>query len=63
MQALLVSQNVEETAFLNLVLQQAGFVIRSSKELERGIEIWVEKPADIVVIAIDDADRTLVKKN
>ena len=62
MQALLVSQNVEETAFLNLVLQQAGFVIRSSKELERGIDIWVEKPADVVVIAIDHADLTFVKK-
>ena len=51
MDVLLFSQYPEETAVLKVILQQAGFIVRSSRGLELAIETWPEKPADMVLIA------------
>ena len=51
MQALLFSEYADEAAVLTVVLQQAGFQVRSIKDLNRAIELWPEQPAELVVIS------------
>lgn len=62
MEVLLFSQYPEETAVLKLILQQAGFVVRSSKGLELAIESWPERPADMVLIAQSEVDPDVMKQ-
>jgi DNA-binding response OmpR family regulator len=52
MYALLVAEDPDEAAVLSLVLQRAGLAVTSSTSLERAMQSWVERPADIVVVAV-----------
>lgn len=52
MQALLFTPHADEAAVLTVLLQQAGFTVRSAKDLERLIENWPEQPAELVVITL-----------
>jgi DNA-binding response OmpR family regulator len=54
MQALLFASHQEESAVLALILQQAGFSVRTAKKLEPAVENWPETPVDLIFIALED---------
>lgn len=51
MQALLFSPHDDETSVFQLILQQTGFVVRTTQSLDQAIQAWPEHPADLVFIA------------
>ena len=54
MQALLFSPDIEEAAVLNLLLQKAGFNVRTVHNLDQAIDAWPEQPADFVLITLPE---------
>ena len=52
MDALLFSSNAEEATILTLILQKAGFIVKSIKDLSTAIEKWPETPLDLICITI-----------
>jgi DNA-binding response OmpR family regulator len=54
MQALLFASDQEESAVLTLILQQAGFSVRTAKKLEPAVENWPETPVDLIFIALEN---------
>ena len=50
MQALLFCPYVDESAVLTVVLQQAGFTVRSIRNLEQAIAQWPEQPSELILI-------------
>ena len=52
MYALLIAEDPDEAAVLSLVLQRAGLAVTSSNSLERAMQSWAERPADIVMVAL-----------
>lgn len=52
MYALLVAEDPDEAAVLLLVLQRAGLAVATAKDLNRAIESWSERPADLIVLAL-----------
>ena len=52
MYALLIAEEPDEAAVLSLVLQRAGLAVTSSKDLDRAMQTWAERPADIVLVAV-----------
>ncbi len=52
MEALLFSNFPDETSVFQVLLQQAGFLVRWSQSLSKAIENWPENPADMVVIVL-----------
>jgi DNA-binding response OmpR family regulator len=50
MQALLISPHADETALLNLLLQQAGFSVRSQRQLKNALKNWHDQPCDFVLV-------------
>jgi len=56
MYALLVAEDPDEAAVLSLVLQRAGLAVTSSNDLERAMQSWAERPADINLVALRPND-------
>jgi DNA-binding response OmpR family regulator len=56
MYALLVASDADEAAILSLVLQRAGLAVTTARSVERAIETWAQRPADLVLapLAADD---------
>jgi DNA-binding response OmpR family regulator len=54
MYALLVADDSDETALLSLVLQRAGLACTTSGNLERAMQTWFERPADLVMISLQE---------
>lgn len=52
MQALLFSPHPDESSVLQVILQQAGFMVRTYRSLDQAIEVWPENPADLIMIAL-----------
>ena len=52
MQAVLFSPHVDETNILQVILQQAGFMVRTSPSLDQAIEAWPENPADLIMAVL-----------
>ena len=52
MEAILFSPHAEETNVLQVILQQAGFMVRSYRSLDQAIEVWPENPADLILIVL-----------
>lgn len=52
MYAMLLVQNSDERAVLSLVLQRAGLAVTSANELERAMKTWLDRPADLILLAI-----------
>jgi DNA-binding response OmpR family regulator len=52
MYALLIADSPDETAMLSLVLQRAGLACTSTSSLERAMQNWSGRPADLVVVAL-----------
>jgi DNA-binding response OmpR family regulator len=53
MYAMLIAQNPDERAVLSLVLQRSGVAVTMATELERAMRSWLERPADLLVVALD----------
>ena len=56
MYALLIAEDTDEAAVLSLVLQRAGLAVTSSSHLERAMQSWSERPADIILVALRSSD-------
>ncbi len=56
MYALLIAQDPDEMAVLSLVLQRAGLAVTTAKDLERAMQNWAERPADLVLVALPGGD-------
>jgi DNA-binding response OmpR family regulator len=56
MYALLLAQNADEKAILTLALQRAGLAVTSTDNLERALRVWPERPADLILLALNDGD-------
>jgi two-component system KDP operon response regulator KdpE len=54
MQALLFSPHIEEASVLILLLQKAGFTVRTVHNLDKAIDAWPEQPADFVLITLPE---------
>jgi DNA-binding response OmpR family regulator len=56
MYALLISEDPEETSLLSLVLQHAGLATTARAGLERALQGWSGRPADLVIVALPKPD-------
>lgn len=56
MYALLLAQNSDERAVLSLVLQRAGLAVTSANDLERALQTWPQRPADLILLALRSDD-------
>lgn len=54
MQAMLFSPHIEESSVLTLLLQRAGFNVRTVHNLDHAISAWPEQPADFVLITLPE---------
>jgi DNA-binding response OmpR family regulator len=52
MYAMLLAENADERAVLSLVLQRAGLAVTTVHDLERAMKTWLERPADLLVLAL-----------
>lgn len=53
MQAILVTRDPEERELLTLLLRHAGLAVATTPELGRVTGRWLERPADIIVVAVE----------
>jgi DNA-binding response OmpR family regulator len=56
MYALLLASDAEEKAVLSFVLQRAGLAVTSANDLDRAMQSWPERPADLVMLALQGTD-------
>jgi DNA-binding response OmpR family regulator len=54
MYAMLLADNPDERAVLSLVLQRAGLAVTTAHSLDRAMKTWLERPADLIVLALGD---------
>ena len=53
MYALLICDDVDETAILSLVLQRAGLAVTTSSDLEQAMNSWGGRPADMILACLN----------
>jgi DNA-binding response OmpR family regulator len=51
-QAVLISPFADEANILQVILQQAGFMVRATHNFDQAIESWPNKPADLILIVL-----------
>ena len=56
MYALLLAQDPDEIAILSLVLKRAGLALTTSGDLARALRLWPERPADLILLALQGGD-------
>jgi DNA-binding response OmpR family regulator len=56
MYALLIAQDADEAAVLSLVLQRTGLAVTTARYLERAMQSWTERPADLLLMALPGSD-------
>jgi DNA-binding response OmpR family regulator len=49
---MLLAENTDERAVLSLVLQRAGLAVTIAHDLERAMNTWLERPADLLAVAL-----------
>jgi DNA-binding response OmpR family regulator len=54
MQAILFAQYADERGILTAILQQAGLVVRTINRMERIVQDWPERPAELFVLTTSD---------
>ncbi|MEW5956437.1 MAG: response regulator transcription factor [Chloroflexota bacterium] len=54
MYALLIAENPDDVAIFSTVLQRAGLAVSTAKEMEAAMQIWAERPADIILASLPD---------
>ena len=52
MQALLFCHYADESAVLTTILQQAGFSVRSIRNLDQAISQWPEQPSELIMLVL-----------
>jgi DNA-binding response OmpR family regulator len=52
MQALLFSPHADEANVLQVILQQAGFIVRTVRHLDQAVETWPDNPAELILIVL-----------
>lgn len=62
MQALLFNPHPDEVAVLTMVLQQAGFTVRTVRDLDHAIEMWPELPFELIVIAFQQEQEKTIRQ-
>ncbi len=62
MYAMLLAENADERAVLSLVLQRAGLAVTTAHELDRAMKTWLERPADLVMLALGGEPLSLVRR-
>lgn len=62
MQALLFCHFADESAVLTTILQQAGFSVRSIRNLDQAISNWPEQPSELILLALPSEQRTTVQQ-
>jgi DNA-binding response OmpR family regulator len=57
MYALLIAPDADEAAIFSLVLQRSGLAVTTARSVERAVQTWPERPADLVLatLTVDDA--------
>jgi DNA-binding response OmpR family regulator len=62
MQALLFSPHADEANVLQVILQQAGFIVRTARNLDQSIQAWPENPSDLILVVLDgDYSKSLIQ--
>ncbi len=54
--ALLVPRDPDEGAVLALALQRAGFMVIQARDLAKALQSWLERPADLILLAPPEGD-------
>jgi DNA-binding response OmpR family regulator len=54
--ALLLVQDPDEKEILRVVLQRAGLTVTIASDLERAMDSWAQRPADLVLCALEGLD-------
>jgi len=54
MYALLLAQNPDENAILSLVLQRTGLAVNTASHVQRAIDTWPDRPADLILLAMSE---------
>lgn len=54
MYALLLVRDSDEKAVLSLVLQRVGLAVNTTNDLGRALQIWPQRPADLILLALGD---------
>lgn len=62
MQALLFCPFADESAVLTIVLQQAGFTVRSIRNLDQAIAQWPEQPSELILMALPSKQQATVQQ-
>jgi DNA-binding response OmpR family regulator len=52
MYALLITEDPDEVAVFSTILQRAGLAVTSINDLERAMQGWVDRPADIILVSL-----------
>ena len=52
MYALLIAENPDDVAIYSLVLQRAGLAVTTTKDLERAMQSWLKRPADVILVSL-----------
>lgn len=52
MYALLISEDSDDVAIFSIVLQRAGLAVTTAKDLNRAIQNWSQRPADIILLVV-----------
>jgi len=50
--ALLLAEDPDESAILELLLQRLGLTVSTGRDLEHAVRVWSEHPADLVLLAL-----------
>ncbi len=59
MQALLVAPNLDEQDILSFIIKHAGLSVANGRDLTRIAQKWLERPADLIVIAVNQGSSLL----
>ena len=63
MYALLIADDVDDIAIYSLALQRAGLAVTTTKDLERAMQSWLRRPADIILVSLhDQSPESLVRR-
>ncbi|MBN1994130.1 MAG: response regulator transcription factor [Anaerolineae bacterium] len=52
MYALLIAEDADDIAIFSMILQRAGVAVTTAKNLDRAMQNWSERPADIVWLSL-----------
>lgn len=54
MYALLVAEDPDEVAIFSVILQRAGLAVTTTKNLDRALQNWLDRPADVILLSLPD---------